>query len=700
MSYQRSPGPALLIRHTGQVFPLRGTPVTMGRASENDIILSDPQVSRHHATIFWQDGRYFIQDLGSANGTYVDERRITQPVPLRHGSVIRLGNTVLDMQLVPDTGPTQHMPASLADYEPDAAEPSRSRAPLIIGLLVAGIVVVGLALVAILALAGGGRSKPTVTIQMPVAGTQIAANTEIILQATATGARNITRLEISVDGALVGLATSPDPQGQASLTTTQPWRFGEAGPHVVSAVAYTARGQSSTPASVTVAVAGTVAQGTPSASPETAEPTLTPSTTPLPTEPPPTPLPSDTPLPEVPSDTPTPTPTATQTPTPTPTPTKPPPPQIAFFQANPATIIAGGCTTLEWGAVTNATEVSIDQGIGGVATPGSRNVCPTETTTYILTATGPGGTSTASATVTVSAAQPDLVVQSITFAPDPPVQNQDNQVRIAIRNAGSGDAGPFDWEWRPGTATPQSGHASGLHAGETMLVTVTWHPGSWYASLPTVARVDTGNTVGESNEGNNELTVNTQVVAPSEVTVTRPSQAALDGYVIGGQDAYNAQDIRAGNFGTASGEAVYRGFFSFDLSGIPAAATIQSVELRFFQAEVVGDPYGKLPQLLLVHLDYGSSLDPADFDIAGLEPDSTAWLSPRTSPGESYIITSETIANWIGQDLAAGRTRLQMRLQFLPEIDDGATADYIRIESGDNALGTGHVPQLTITYTP
>jgi hypothetical protein len=84
----------------------------------------------------------------------------------------------------------------------------------------------------------------------------------------------------------------------------------------------------------------------------------------------------------------------------------PPPPQIEFFRATPETIAAGECAILEWGAVTGATEAVIEPGIGGVATPGSQTVCPAQTTEFVLTATGPGGVTTASATVTVQPGPP------------------------------------------------------------------------------------------------------------------------------------------------------------------------------------------------------------------------------------------------------------------------------------------------------
>jgi hypothetical protein len=73
------------------------------------------------------------------------------------------------------------------------------------------------------------------------------------------------------------------------------------------------------------------------------------------------------------------------------------------FSASPTTVQAGQSATLTW-STTNATSVSIDQGIGTVAASGTQSVSPTQTTTYTLTATGGGQTVTGTATVTVGAA--------------------------------------------------------------------------------------------------------------------------------------------------------------------------------------------------------------------------------------------------------------------------------------------------------
>src|SRR5216684_6035485 len=71
------------------------------------------------------------------------------------------------------------------------------------------------------------------------------------------------------------------------------------------------------------------------------------------------------------------------------------------FAATPSTVPAGHSSTLSW-TTTNATSVSIDNGIGSQALYGSVAVSPTVTTTYTLTAIGPGGATTKQVTVAVN----------------------------------------------------------------------------------------------------------------------------------------------------------------------------------------------------------------------------------------------------------------------------------------------------------
>ena len=67
-------------------------PFTVGRDPGNDIILRDPKVSRHHAEVVFERGFFVLHDLASANGTFVNAKRI-RVAPLTHGAKLRMGNT-------------------------------------------------------------------------------------------------------------------------------------------------------------------------------------------------------------------------------------------------------------------------------------------------------------------------------------------------------------------------------------------------------------------------------------------------------------------------------------------------------------------------------------------------------------------------------------------------------------------------------
>jgi peptidoglycan-associated lipoprotein len=99
-------------------------------------------------------------------------------------------------------------------------------------------------------------------------------------------------------------------------------------------------------------------------------------------------------------------------PPPPPPPTAPPSiaapsarPVISSFTAEPSSIDRGQSSTLRW-SISGATDMNIDQGVGAVQSQGSRQVFPNNSTTYTLTASGPGGTDSRSATVTVTTAAP------------------------------------------------------------------------------------------------------------------------------------------------------------------------------------------------------------------------------------------------------------------------------------------------------
>jgi pSer/pThr/pTyr-binding forkhead associated (FHA) protein len=74
--------------------PLESTSLTIGRGLNNDIILEDTRVSRHHAQLRYQARRFWIADLGSTNGTYVNDEQVAER-SLRDGDIVSLGGLEL-----------------------------------------------------------------------------------------------------------------------------------------------------------------------------------------------------------------------------------------------------------------------------------------------------------------------------------------------------------------------------------------------------------------------------------------------------------------------------------------------------------------------------------------------------------------------------------------------------------------------------
>jgi pSer/pThr/pTyr-binding forkhead associated (FHA) protein len=72
--------------------------ITIGRANDATLVLSDDYASTRHARLFPQDGQWLVEDLGSTNGTYLDRQKVTAPTPVPVGVPIRIGKTVLELR--------------------------------------------------------------------------------------------------------------------------------------------------------------------------------------------------------------------------------------------------------------------------------------------------------------------------------------------------------------------------------------------------------------------------------------------------------------------------------------------------------------------------------------------------------------------------------------------------------------------------
>src|SRR5258705_5958877 len=93
---ENSPACVVII-HGGQLgrrIPLPPREITIGRDDENAVHLALETISRRHARLFIEAGSHHIEDLGSTNGTFINEEEIARPRRLRNGDLVRCGGAV------------------------------------------------------------------------------------------------------------------------------------------------------------------------------------------------------------------------------------------------------------------------------------------------------------------------------------------------------------------------------------------------------------------------------------------------------------------------------------------------------------------------------------------------------------------------------------------------------------------------------
>lgn len=318
----------------GQRFSLAKDSIIIGRMAGSDVVISDPEVSRRHASITWERGQPVIRDLGSTNGTFVNDVCLTGPRALSDGDTIGLGKIQLSFQCpaIAEAYPTVARPAPPppAYAPPPSPLAEARRGPGGLSWLALGLF--GLAMVILLVAAAVGAylytqrgeevaGGPTVIINSPPSSNQVPVGQEVIVQATVSDSKGVTRVELLVNGVLYHSDVSPSPQGQSPFIFRQSWQASAPGTYTLMLRAHNAAGGISQSATITVNVTEVA---TPTPSQPTATPTVTHTLLPG------TPTATGTPVVVVATPTPAPssTPTETWTPviivvteTPTPTPT-------------------------------------------------------------------------------------------------------------------------------------------------------------------------------------------------------------------------------------------------------------------------------------------------------------------------------------------------------------------------------------------
>jgi hypothetical protein len=96
------PGPSsLLVQGSGDARPRTvrlAASMTIGRAPECELRIDDTYASQQHARLFAKNDSWFVEDLGSTNGTFVNDQKLAAPAMLQPGDKVRVGQTVMELR--------------------------------------------------------------------------------------------------------------------------------------------------------------------------------------------------------------------------------------------------------------------------------------------------------------------------------------------------------------------------------------------------------------------------------------------------------------------------------------------------------------------------------------------------------------------------------------------------------------------------
>ena len=108
----------------GAAYTLEGDQLMIGRDSTNEIVINDAEVSRRHARLTFQGGKYVLEDLGSTNGTFVNGQRLAGPRVLKAGEVVSFGEQIVLVFEVVSIDPGATVMSPRAAAVPVASRPT------------------------------------------------------------------------------------------------------------------------------------------------------------------------------------------------------------------------------------------------------------------------------------------------------------------------------------------------------------------------------------------------------------------------------------------------------------------------------------------------------------------------------------------------------------------------------------------------
>jgi len=122
----------LILRFESRILkeiPLSGRTLSVGRTPNNDVPIDNPAVSGRHARIFAENGMLYVEDLGSLNGTFVNNQRVTERTVLRRGDAILVGKHELVVEDLADVDVLSVLTDDAAGCRSVLATPSMTLVP-------------------------------------------------------------------------------------------------------------------------------------------------------------------------------------------------------------------------------------------------------------------------------------------------------------------------------------------------------------------------------------------------------------------------------------------------------------------------------------------------------------------------------------------------------------------------------------------
>ncbi|MFA5399470.1 MAG: hypothetical protein WC169_04725 [Dehalococcoidia bacterium] len=338
-------------------------------------------------------------------------------------------------------------------------------------------------------------------------------------------------------------------------------------------------------------------------------------------------------------------------------------PVVHTFQASPTVVKAGEYSTLSW-AVTGASKVFIDNGVGNVAIQGSIAVTPAQTTQYTLTAYNSSGSTTARTQVVVSGA----VVQQV---------KQPSIRYFSSDKTYVGPGGDVTLHWSTVDATLVSLEPGGVVGAQGSIIV---HP-----YVTTNYKLTATNSYGVVSDALTVYTGSAGVIYQSgqEISVTLPAIAGESGALVKNNAIYTLQETAC--VGDTSLNLPSRAFLSFDISGIPPNAVVTGAMLDLSGYKKVGNPtydiamYGNMGALEIYFFQYGalSDLDILAYNRPGALVSGGNIIEYPLSPWLIDVANSSNGEHVIQNLVQAGQSRCQFRMQLFTTTNWDNTSDML-----------------------